>query len=217
MQKRTRKILKYSDIDVIFATASPRRRALAQKIKYIGGGADAHCFVRINPVFAVADAEEVSVGNACDVARINARIKGEWARARYASPVFAFDTVVDVDGTAFGKPKTRREAVDMLKTLCGRTHEVITAVYFANKEKIIEKSEKTAVTFGAFDERLVYNYVDSGAPFDKAGGYNIDDAAIKPLVIKVDGEYDNVVGLPVGLTEKLIEENLVYGENGYSH
>ncbi|MDE7406615.1 MAG: Maf family protein, partial [Clostridiales bacterium] len=62
---------------------------------------------------------------------------------------------------------------------------------------------------------IVYNYVESGAPFDKAGGYNIDDPQIKPLIAAVDGDYDNVVGLPVKLTEKLIEENLIYGENGY--
>ena len=61
----------------------------------------------------------------------------------------------------------------------------------------------------------MYNYVDSGAPYDKAGGYNIDDPAVKPLIERVDGDYYNVVGLPVKLTEKLIEENLIYGENGY--
>lgn len=128
----------------------------------------------------------------------------------------AFDTVVGLNERVFGKPKDRDEAIDMFKTLCGRTHEVVTAVYLRIGEKIIEKFEKTLVTFGAFDAELVYNYVDSGAPFDKAGGYNIDDPQIKPLIQRVDGDYDNVVGLPVALTEKLIEENLFYGEDGDS-
>ncbi|MDE7464737.1 MAG: Maf family protein [Clostridiales bacterium] len=212
--------MKYSNIDVIFATASPRRRALAYNIKYIGlteRKGEAPDFPRVKPIFISADVEETAVGTAHDVATANARLKGEWAAARHDLPIFAFDTVVGIDDEVFGKPKTAEEAVNMFKRLCGRTHEVITAVYFRNNGKIIEKSEKTSVTFSAFNRELVYNYVDSGAPFDKAGGYNIDDAAIKPLIAGVAGEYENVVGLPVALTEKLIEENLIYGENGYSH
>ncbi|MCH5163251.1 MAG: Maf family protein [Clostridiales bacterium] len=212
--------MKYSDIEVIFATASPRRRALAEKIKYIGLNGRSEndvSFPRVKPVFISADVEEVSVGSALEVATANARLKGEWAAKRYSLPVFAFDTVVGIDGDVFGKPISADDAINMFKRLCGRTHEVITSVYFCGNGKIIEKSEKTAVTFGAFDRELVYNYVDSGAPFDKAGGYNIDDAAIKPLIVGVEGEYENVVGLPVALTEKLIEENLIHGENGNSH
>lgn len=160
------------------------------------------------------DVVEVSLSDALSTATANARLKGEFARARTDLPVLAFDTVVGLCGRVFGKPRTRAEAVEMLKTLCGRTHEVITAVFLSANGKIAEKSEKTYVTFGAFDKELVYNYVDSGAPFDKAGGYNIDDPDISPLIVRVEGDRDNVVGLPVKLTEKLIEENLNYGENG---
>ncbi len=162
------------------------------------------------------DVEEVSLNGAEETAVANARKKGEYA-ARFSDlPILAFDTAVGLNGLVFGKPANKIDAVRMWKTLCGKTHEVVTAVYFRTNGKIIEKSEKTSVTFGAFDRTLVYNYVESGAPFDKAGGYNIDDPEIQPLVAGVSGDRDNVVGLPVKLTEKLIEENLLYGEDGYS-
>ena len=187
----------------MLATASPRRRNLIQKID------------RVNPIFMPMDVEEVVLCGAEQTAAANARKKGEAAMQRMELPVLAFDTVVGIGDVVFGKPKTFEDAVRMFKALCGNTHDVVTAVFFAVNGKIIEKTEKTHVTFGAFDKDLVYNYVESGAPFDKAGGYNIDDPQIKPLITAVDGDYYNVVGLPVKLTEKLIEENLTYGENGY--
>lgn len=161
------------------------------------------------------DANEVTLSSATATAEANARIKGERAAELTELPVLAFDTVVGRGDCVFGKPKTKAEAINMFKTLCGGVHEVVTAVYFRTKSKIIEKSQKTLITFGAFDRDLVYNYVESGAPYDKAGGYNIDDNEIAPLIVGIDGDHDNVVGLPVALTEKLIEENLIYGEDGY--
>lgn len=201
LPKRIRRILKYCEIAL--ATASPRRRELIKKIKFV------------KPVFIPTDVDEVTLVGAQPTARANAELKGIAAARKTDLPILAFDTVVGLDGEVFGKPKSRDDAVRMFEKLCGRTHEVVTAVYFRVKEKIIEKSEKTLVTFGAFNKDLVYNYVDSGAPYDKAGGYNIDDPDIAPLITNVDGDHDNVVGLPVVLTEKLIEENLLYGEDGY--
>ncbi len=214
--------MKYSEPKIVFATASPRRRALAQKIKYVNPTGEtikicnAHGISRITPVFTAVDADEVTLTDAVSTATANARIKGELASNLTDFPILAFDTVVGLYDKVFGKPKDRDEAIGMFETLCGNVHEVVTAVYLRTKSKIIEKFEKTLITFGTFDEELVYNYVDSGAPYDKAGGYNIDDAAIAPLIVRVDGDRDNVVGLPVALTEKLIEENLIYVEDGYS-
>lgn len=162
------------------------------------------------------EACEVTLVGAEATAKANAAIKGDCAVRKTDLPVLAFDTVVGIGGNVFGKPKTRDEAISMFKTLCGATHEVVTGVFLGYNGKKIIKSEKTLVTFGAFASQLVYNYVDSGAPYDKAGGYNIDDDMIKPLIERFDGEYDNVVGLPIALTEKLIEEILLNGEDGYS-
>lgn len=188
--------------DVVLASASPRRRELIKKIACV------------DPIFTAVDVDETTLPSARETATANARKKGLCAARNTNLPVLAFDTVVGLGDTVFGKPTSREEAIGMFEKLCGRTHEVVTAVFLKVGEKIIEKFEKTSVTFGAFDARLVYNYVDSGAPYDKAGGYNIDDPQIKPLIERVDGDYFNVVGLPVALTEKLIEENLTYGEDG---
>ncbi|MCM1368556.1 MAG: Maf family protein [Roseburia sp.] len=191
--------------DVVLATASPRRRELIKKIGFV------------RPVFMPADVDEVRLSDACETATENARRKGEWAAERTRLPVLAFDTVVGLDSEVFNKPRTRDEAIGMFKRLCGHTHTVVTAVYLRVGAKIIEKNEKTLIGFGAFDKDLVYNYVDSGAPYDKAGGYNLDDAELRPLITCVCGDRDNVIGLPVGLTEKLLEENLaIYGEDGDS-
>lgn len=194
--------------DIVLATASPRRRALINKIP------------RVNPIFMAVDVAEIVLPRASETATRNARIKGEAAAKLTDKPVLAFDTVVGIDDRVLGKPATREQAVEMFRLLCGRSHEVVTAVYLdirvngEKNRKIIEKFEKTTVTFGAFDSELVYNYIDGGNPYDKAGGYNIDDPQLKPLIAGVDGDYDNVVGLPVKLTEKLLEENLFYGEAG---
>lgn len=189
-------------IQIVLATASPRRRELIRQIESVA------------PVLMPTDVDEVVLPGAAETAQANARKKGEAAARLTDLPVLAFDTVVGLNDRVFGKPKTAEEAISMFETLCGATHEVVTAVYFRVKGKIIEKSEKTYVTFGAFNKDLVYNYVKSGAPFDKAGGYNIEDTDIKPLIIGVKGDYSNVVGLPIKLTEKLIEENLINGEDG---
>ncbi len=228
MQKHIKRILKYCDVKLVFATASPRRKALAKKIKYIAAkadlssvdsacpSADKNGAVRIVPLFIPTNADEVTLSDATATAVFNARLKGEAASSATDLPVIAFDTTVGVAGEVLGKPRDRADAIRMFRLLCGRTHEVVTAVYLRVGDKIIEKSEKTYISFGAFDKELVYNYVDSGAPYDKAGGYNLDDAALAPLITRVDGDRDNVIGLPVALTEKLIEENLIYGENGNS-
>lgn len=200
----TKESLKTRVYDIVLATASPRRQALIRKIECV------------RPIFMPVNADEVTLCGAERTAQANAWLKGESAARLTDLPVLAFDTVVGLGNAVFGKPHTAAEAVHMFETLCGRTHEVVTSVYFRVKGKIFQKSEKTSVTFGAFDRDLVYNYVNSGAPFDKAGGYNIDDESVKPLIARVDGDYYNVVGLPIALTEKLIEENLINGEDGYS-
>ncbi len=209
--------------EIVFATASPRRKELAYKIKYIvpdpatAKALSERGIDRIVPLFMPADVEETTCGSCKETALRNARLKGECIRARTDKPVLAFDTVVGTeDGRIFGKPNTREQAIEMFETLCGAYHSVITAVYLDINGKIIEKYGKTYVGFDTFDEKLVYNYVDSGAPYDKAGGYNIDDAAIKPLITEIRGDYYNVVGLPIKLTEELIEEYLIYGEAGHS-
>lgn len=197
----------------MFATASPRRVELAKSLDCVIDG-------RVIPLFAPSNVNEISFSGTDCAARsatANARLKAEYAAKTHALPVIAFDTVVGAGDEVLGKPADKADALRMFKLLCGNTHTVITAVCVIADGKAYEGSEKTFVTFGAFDPDVIGRYIESGAPFDKAGGYNIADAEIGSIVSSVVGGVDNVVGMPLKLSEKLIEENILYGEARNSH
>ncbi len=108
------------------------------------------------------------------------------------------DTVVVLDDAVLGKPKTKCEARDMLETLSGRTHSVVSGIAVARKPgmKVLVDSEISRVTFRQITEREVQTYVASGEPLDKAGAYAIQGRASR-FVTEVSGCYLNIVGLPV--------------------
>lgn len=108
--------------------------------------------------------------------------------------VIGADTVVVLGGEILGKPSSKTEAVKMLTALSNKTHEVITGYAVLSKDKTYTGFEKTLVTFNELSLNLINDYVDTGSPLDKAGGYGIQDGY--PLVKEIRGDYDNVVGLP---------------------
>ena len=119
--------------------------------------------------------------------------------------VIGCDTIVVLAGEVLGKPKSRQDAVDTLKRLSGRTHFVITGICVQNKFKKIVKYEMTEVRLNILTDEFIENYVNSGSPMDKAGSYGIQDEGV---VKEYFGSYTNVVGLPVTLTKKMIDEVL---------
>ena len=115
------------------------------------------------------------------------------------SIVIGADTSVILDNIIFGKPADREEAVNMLSLLSGHTHVVATgvAVFEGGNKKTF--TEETLVEFNSLDDyqrKLISDYIDTGSPFDKAGGYGIQDMGAL-LVKRIDGDYANVVGFPV--------------------
>ena len=120
--------------------------------------------------------------------------------------VLAADTVVVIDGVVLGKPVGSGDAMGMLGRLRGREHEVITGVAVVDAET--GRSASTAavsrVIMAAYSDATIAEYVMSGSPYDKAGGYAIQDLA-GALVDGVVGSYTNVVGLPVETTRRLLE------------
>lgn len=112
-------------------------------------------------------------------------------------PVVAADTEVLMDGRVFGKPQTRSEAIAFLKLLSGRTHKVITGVAVYFKNELQSFSETTLVTFHELDEDEITYYVDKYGPYDKAGGYAIQEWIGVFGIKKVDGDFYNVMGLPI--------------------
>ena len=110
--------------------------------------------------------------------------------------VLAADTIVVIDGNILGKPKDKSDAFNMLRSLSGRTHTVMTGVCIANGTKRREFVSKTDVTFYDLSDEEINAYIETGDPFDKAGGYGIQTQGVV-LVEKINGDYSNVVGLPL--------------------
>lgn len=106
------------------------------------------------------------------------------------------DTIVWHNGKALGKPKDYEDAVAMLQTMAGATHEVITSVCFTTKNKSETIHEITKVTFTHLSEDAIRYYLDKYQPFDKAGAYGIQDWIGLTGITKIEGSYTNVVGLP---------------------
>lgn len=112
------------------------------------------------------------------------------------SLVIGCDTIVLVDNTILGKPKDKSNCLNMLKSLSGREHSVITGVCVVFGEKMITFSEETKVKFYTLSDDEILKYISTGEPFDKAGGYGIQGYG-SLLVEKISGDYFNVVGLPI--------------------
>ena len=112
------------------------------------------------------------------------------------------DTLVWLKNEALGKPKDYDDAFAMLQKLSNQTHEVITSVCFKTKYKTDIVNDITKVTFGYLSDEAISYYLDNYKPFDKAGSYGIQEWIGLVGIIKVDGSYTNVVGLP---TEKVYQ------------
>jgi septum formation protein len=123
--------------------------------------------------------------------------------------VLGADTIVVVDGEVLGKPRDHADAARMLRLLSGRKHEVITGVCLAGWRggtSFVEVgSETTTVTMARFSEDDVRGYVATGEPMDKAGAYAIQGRASR-WIPRIEGDYFNVVGLPISLVCRMLKE-----------
>lgn len=108
------------------------------------------------------------------------------------------DTIVWIHNKRLGKPKNHAQAKEMLQLLSGKTHSVYTGVCLKKDGKEILFYDKSRVTFKDLCEETIESYIKTGSPFDKAGGYGIQDEA---LVKNYQGSYSNIMGLPM---EKLL-------------
>lgn len=172
---------------LILASASPRRRELLAAAGF---------------EFAVRPAsirEEPWDGEtpAAYVRRL-AREKAESVEPEPGEVVLAADTIVVVGRSILEKPGGPAEAAEMLKTLSGREHTVVTGICLRSAAGEVVDEARTRVRFRRLTQQEIDEYVASGEPTDKAGGYAIQGLASK-FVERIDGCYFNVVGLPVSL------------------
>lgn len=174
---------------LILASASPRRRELLATItpdfEVRTSGVDESPFAALAPEEAV---------------QALSRAKA----APFAKPgdvVIAADTIVVMDGEILGKPKDEDDAFEMLTRLSGRRHTVMTGVTIAAQDKADTFCQKTGVWFYPLTGDEIRAYIKSGEPMDKAGAYGIQGKG-RLFVEKIDGDFYNVVGLPVALLNR---------------
>lgn len=122
------------------------------------------------------------------------------------SIIIAADTVVALGSTIFGKPAGRDDARETLEKLSGRRHRVVTgvAIYRDRDQRLITGRETSFVRFRALPSKAIEAYLDMGSYADKAGSYAIQEVS-EAFVESLEGDYDNVVGLPVHLVQKMLE------------
>ena len=130
------------------------------------------------------------------------------AKENVSEFVLAADTVVELEGRIFGKPKSREEAKSFLKILSGKTHKVITAYVFKNISKniVIKDVVISKVKFFDLDDETINWYLDTSEPFDKAGAYGIQGKG-RILVEKIEGDYFAIMGFPISNFLKNLRKN----------
>ena len=123
--------------------------------------------------------------------------------------IIAADTVVVLDQKIIGKPNNKQEAIDSLLALSGQTHKVITGVVLLHQDKELSFSETTLVEFHALTLEQIEFYVDKYKPYDKSGGYAIQEWIGVVGIKKITGDFYNVMGLPVSkIVQKIKQLNL---------
>src|SRR5580658_3908052 len=119
--------------------------------------------------------------------------------------VLGADTTVEVDNQILGKPEDAADAARMLRLLSGRTHRVITGVAVVSAARTEVAAEVTAVKFLELSDEEIAAYIATGEPMDKAGAYAIQGRAAR-WIPRIEGDYFNVVGLPIALVSTLLED-----------
>lgn len=118
--------------------------------------------------------------------------------------VLGADTTVTLDGHILGKPEDAADAARMLRMLSGRTHRVMTGVAVVTEHRVEVAAEVTGVRFLTLSDAEIEAYIATGEPMDKAGAYGIQGMAAK-WIPRVEGDYFNVVGLPLALVNIMLE------------
>ncbi len=173
--------------NLVLASASPRRKELLAMLS-----------LPFDVVMSEVEETSVQATTMQDYVKGVALLKTrDVAKKAPSTTVIGADTIVVYNNELLHKPKTREEAISHLSRLSGKHHAVMTAVAIiepnGNETVFIEE---TTVVFHHLSQELIEVYVDSGDPFDKAGGYGIQTAGTL-LVKRIEGDYNNVVGLPL--------------------
>jgi septum formation protein len=173
---------------IILASQSPRRKQLLE-------------WAEVPFDIIVKETDESYPGNltieeiAIHIARNKALVIKQ--SNNLAQPILAADTIVVLQNKIIGKPKDREDAINILSSLSGKQHLVVTGVVILHKEKEIAFAETTEVHFHELSQVQIEFYVDKYKPYDKAGAYAIQEWIGVVGIKKIVGDFYNVMGLPV--------------------
>jgi len=175
--------------NIVLASNSPRRKELLQRL-----GLD----FKVRTLYGIDESYPDSLRGE-DIVRYISRAKAQAYKPSMAPNelLITADTIVCQAGSVLGKPKGAEEAKGMLRILSGKTHQVITGVTIVTAERVENFSVTTQVKFAEIDEESIDFYVKNFLPYDKAGGYGIQEWIGLVAVEEIKGSYFNVVGLPV--------------------
>lgn len=180
----------------VLASSSPRRKELLKKLGLK--------FISCHPL--ISEIAPGKYSSMLEQTRYLACLKAEKAQEKFPdSLILSADTLVGIKEKIFGKPATKREAFQMLKVLNGDQHEVITTIALLKKNRMIARSIVTKVWFFRKPQSFLRWYLSTGEYRDKAGAYGIQGYG-SLLVKKIEGDYYNVVGLPVGVVWELLRK-----------
>ncbi|MFN3596326.1 MAG: Maf family protein [Rubricoccaceae bacterium] len=173
-------------LPLVLASASPRRRDLLARLG-------------LAPTVRPTDTDETWPEGLPHGAAVEAlaRRKAEALASPEDALVVAADTVVVLGDDVLGKPASPEDAAAMLRRLSGQTHTVYTGIALRLGARAATAHEATRVTFAPLSDAEIAAYVATGAPLDKAGAYGIQDDAGAVFVARIEGDYYNVVGLPL--------------------
>ncbi|WP_407429719.1 Maf family nucleotide pyrophosphatase [Arcticibacter sp.] len=172
---------------VILASKSPRRQELLHQMD-----------ISFRVVLREVDESFPAFLQPAEVAVYIARKKAEAFDDSVQNDeiVITADTIVTIDGLILGKPEDEQDAFRILSLLSGRTHEVITGVAFLYKHEVHAFYDSTTVYFRELSDHDKWFYIRNYKPFDKAGAYGIQEWIGHAAIEKIEGSYNNVVGLP---------------------
>lgn len=183
-----------SRIRCILASASPRRRELLRQVGLEPEVVPSHVEEVVTSAEPARIVMELSAQKAEDVA-----VQFGFAGGDVVPVILGADTIVTIDGAILGKPRTEEEAAETIGRLQGRDHQVYTGVtmIFGDTGERLSFAECTDVHVYPMTPEQIGRYVATGDPMDKAGAYGIQ-GCFAAYVRGIDGDYNNVVGLPVG-------------------
>ncbi len=174
---------------VILASNSPRRRELL-------AGLNVEFTVDTRNNFEESFPEDMPHSQV-PAAMSLGKCRGFWRELQEGEILVTSDTMVLLDSLIMGKPHSREEAVEMLRSLSGRTHEVITAVTVRDRNHCETVSDTTLVTFRELTDEEIEYYIDTCKPYDKAGAYGIQEWIGYAACTSISGSFYNVMGFPV--------------------